>query len=91
MVVGVRRLDVAASSRGKRFTFAPLMILEGPNEPPTMKYILANLVQFFRDHSPGANYLPWVCGCVMHGPYANVPYSADAAAAGTQSGAACGT
>lgn len=53
LVVGLRRLDVGAEFRGKQMTWAPLIVIEGPTEPPTLNHILRPTVKYFCDHNPG--------------------------------------
>lgn len=52
-VVGIRRLDVVDEDRGKHCTWAPLLVTEGPTEPPSLTAILQPTVQFFKAHAPG--------------------------------------
>lgn len=52
-VIGIRRLDVGPEYRGKKVTWAPVLVLEGPTEPPCLDSILQPLVDFFVAHSPG--------------------------------------
>lgn len=52
-VIGIRRLDVGPEYRGKRMTWAPVIITEGPSEPHDLSFILRPLVDFFRAHAPG--------------------------------------
>lgn len=54
-IVGIRRLDVGAEYNGKRMTWAPVIILEGPSEPPSLSSILQPTIDFFSDHCPGAS------------------------------------
>ena len=52
-VIGIRRLDVGAEYRGKKGTWAPVIVLEGPTEPPNLQWILQELVAAFVAHAPG--------------------------------------
>lgn len=52
-VIGIRRLDVGAEYRGKRCTWSPVIVTEGPSEPHDLRSILQPLVDFFKCHAPG--------------------------------------
>jgi len=68
-VIGIRRLDVGPEYRGKKVTWAPVLVLEGPTEPPCLESILQPLVDFFVAHSPGVCLLLACTWLVM--PYRN--------------------
>lgn len=65
-MMGLRRLDVGAEFRGKRMTWVPLVVLEGPSEPSSLNSILKPTMDFFCKHDPGGNPLaPPFDGCLM--------------------------
>lgn len=54
-LVGIRRIDVAAEYSGKKATWAPLIVTEGPTEPPSLSSIIQPTVDFFKAHCPGVH------------------------------------
>lgn len=56
-VLGLRRFDLDPAANAKDFSWAPLIILQGPTEPVTFEYILAPSVDFFYCHDPGVFWL----------------------------------
>lgn len=53
MVLGIRRYDLDPAFNAKDFSWAPLIVLEGPTDAPTYDYILRPTVDFFDQHDPG--------------------------------------
>lgn len=53
-LIGIRRLDVGAQYNGKKTTWCPLIVTEGPTEPHSLASIIQGTVDFFKTHCPGA-------------------------------------
>ena len=51
--VFIKRQDVREDCTSKRYTWAPLIILTGPTEPPVMDHIMEPTVDFFYEHDKG--------------------------------------
>lgn len=65
LVFGIRRLDVAAMYNEKKITLAPVIVTEGPPEPPSLASIVQPTVDCLRAH------YACVPSRVCHGP---LPY-----------------
>lgn len=62
---GIRRLDVGAEYNGKKMTWAPVIVTEGPSEPPSLASIVQPIVDFFRAHCPGVPSVCWWPLCLL--------------------------
>lgn len=51
---GLKLQDRDPTVAAKDDTWAPLGMCEGPTEPKNMDSILERILQFFKDHDPGA-------------------------------------
>ena len=66
-VCGLKLQELHPSLASKHEAFAPLLLVEGPNEPSTVDSILEDVLQFFKKHDPGVAAVPCSVLCPRHG------------------------
>lgn len=52
LVYGLHLQDLPRHLLAKNAAWAPLGCVDGPNEPSSMMFLLADMIQFFNDHDP---------------------------------------
>lgn len=59
LICGLKLQELHPSLASKVEASAPLLVVQGPTEPTTLRFILQDLVDFFLKHDPGM--VPHIC------------------------------